>query len=131
MSKTSPVVGMIILGAVLAVLGLMEIPSGRLERAAPTLVGAALCLSGLRLRIASDAAAEWQGAPGQRTIRPLERGMQLLWTFASGFALALAVAQWGAGRPEAATVYLMASGACALGLAVQLAAPTVFDRHSR
>ena len=131
MSKTIPVIGMIILGIVLVVSAFLEFLSGRLEWAALMLVGAALCLSGARLRIAADAAAEWRGTPGPRSVRPLERGMQLLWTFASGFAMALAVAQWGAGRQEAATVYLMASGACALGLAVQLAAPYVFDRHSR
>lgn len=129
MSNTIPVIGLFFLGAMPAMPGLVEIPGGRVEWAALPLVATALCLCGIRLRIKAD--AEWRGASRPSEAGPLERAVQLLWAFAGGVAMALGLVQWGAGQQEAATVYLMAAGVCALGLTVQLAAPTVFDRHSR
>ena len=118
-------------GAAMMSFGVMELMAGRLEWAALLVAGTAVCVGGMRLQIAAGIDAHRNTPRAWRPARVLERAVQLVWVFAGGAATAFGAASWGAGQQKTATVYLMAAGVCALGLAVQLTATRVFDRHSR
>ena len=129
--RAVPKSGPLFFGTAMASLGLIGLGGGRFECAALAVVGTALCVTGVRLRIAA-AVDTAPGATHRRLrLRPLERAVQCLWAVGAGAAMALGVSYFGAGQQEAGVVYLMCAVTCVLGLAIQSVAADDIARHAR
>lgn len=123
--------GLLFFGAAMASLGLTGLGAGRLEWAALMIAGTAVCVTGVRVRIAAEVNASRSATGSRLRVRPLERAVEVLWTVGAGAALALGVVRFSAGQPGAGVVYLMCAGTCALGLLIQVAGARGFARHAR
>ena len=129
--RAVPKSGPLFFGTAMASLGLIGLGGGRLECAALAVVGTALCVTGVRLRIAAAADTAPGATRGCLRLQPLERAVQCLWAVGAGAAMALGVSYCGAGQQEAGVVYLMCAVTCVSGLVLQSVAAGGIARHAR
>ncbi len=110
MGRIGPIIGSGIFAVSCCAYAVIEIAAARYAWGALLIAGAALSLHGLRLTAARHRAA----GPHEKRSRigsVLERAVQLLWAFAGGVAVTLAVTGSGTGA-----LYFAAAACCLLGV---------------
>ncbi len=114
MGRIGPIIGSGIFAVSCCAYAVIEIAAARYAWGALLIAGAALSLHGLRLTAARHrAAGRHKECSGIGSV--LERAVQLLWAFAGGVAVTLAVTERGIGS-EAGALYLAAAACCLLGV---------------